>query len=356
MTSLKLHTCWMLRNRWGWGGWVGWGVMTSLKLHTCWMLRNTFWLGWVGGVGCNDIVEVAHMSCVCTLVHVDATQLSCVSTLVHMVDATQLSCVSTLVHMVDATQLSCVSTLAHMVDVTQLSCVSTHMVWWQSCKAYWAARVNALGHSPANFLNLNNDSSWLYAWRYGKGEKKTECRPLKTSRTWGKMHIPIPKSHFYHGPSAHARNYGKMHGSHPNFEKLTIDFMLRRHYKCAFYTVICGIFITSLLSDLSLRVVTYDRTVVLNWHDFNLTARNSNKQPLKDSKGKGFHTFGCSTIITFILLWCHLRKSYTMNDISSASALRFSFSKFTPLLFLRTIFLWTVYIIKLFDLTNDVFR
>ena len=76
------------------------------------------------------------------------------------------------------------------------------------------------------------------------------------------MHIPIPKSHFYHRPSAHARNYGKMHGSHPNFEKLTIDFMLGRHYKCAFYTVICGIFITSLLSDLSLRVVTYDRTVV----------------------------------------------------------------------------------------------
>ena len=39
--------------------------------------------------------------------------------------------------------------------------------------------------------------------------------------------------------------------------------MLRRHYKCAFYIVICGIFITSLLSDLSLRVVTYDRTVVI---------------------------------------------------------------------------------------------
>ena len=95
-----------------------------------------------------------------------------------------------------------------------------------------------------------------------KVKKKTECRPLKTSRTWGKMHIPIPKSHFYHRPSAHARNYGKMPGSHPNFEKLTIDFMQRRHYKCAFYTVICGIFITSLLSDLSLRVVTYDRTVV----------------------------------------------------------------------------------------------
>ena len=68
-------------------------------------------------MGCNDIVEVAHM--------LDATQLSCVSTLVHMVDATQLSCVSTFVHMVDATQLPCVSTLVHMGDATPLSCVST---------------------------------------------------------------------------------------------------------------------------------------------------------------------------------------------------------------------------------------
>ena len=52
MTSLKSRTCWMLRNTRGWGGWVGWGVMTSLKLHTCWMLRNTWvglhgWVGWV---------------------------------------------------------------------------------------------------------------------------------------------------------------------------------------------------------------------------------------------------------------------------------------------------------------------
>ena len=43
----------------GLGGWVGWGVMTSLKLHTCRMLLNTW--GWGGWVGCNDILEVAHM-------------------------------------------------------------------------------------------------------------------------------------------------------------------------------------------------------------------------------------------------------------------------------------------------------
>ena len=73
MTSLKLHTCWMLCNMWGWGGWVGWGVMTSLKLAT-------------------GLVTVM-----------------------------------------------------------------------QSMATYRAARVNALGHSPANFLNLNNDSIWLYA-------------------------------------------------------------------------------------------------------------------------------------------------------------------------------------------------
>ena len=175
-----------------------------------------------------------------------------------MVDATQLSlCQYTCTHGWCYATVLCQYTCTHGWCYATVLCQYTHglVTAMQSMATYWAARVNALGHSPANFLNLNNDSSWLYAWRYGKGEKKTECRPLKTSRTWGKMHIPIPKSHFFHRPSAHARNYGKMHGCHPNFQKLTIDFMLRRHYKCAFYTVICRIFITSLLSDLSLRVV-----------------------------------------------------------------------------------------------------
>ena len=78
MTSLKLHARLMLRHMWGWGGWggvgcndivevartfdatshvglgwVGWGVMTSLKLHARLMLRHMWgWGGW-GGVGCN---------------------------------------------------------------------------------------------------------------------------------------------------------------------------------------------------------------------------------------------------------------------------------------------------------------
>ena len=116
----------------------------------------------------------------------------------------------------------------------------------------------------SKFLELEQWFQLALRMKIRQRWKKTECRPLKTFRMWGKMHIPIPKSHFYHRLSAHARNYGKMRGSHLNLEKLTIDFMLRRHYKCAFYTVICGIFITSLLSDLSLRVVTYDRTVVLD--------------------------------------------------------------------------------------------
>ena len=34
----------------------GGGVMTSLNLHACLMLRHTW-----GGVGCNDIVELARM-------------------------------------------------------------------------------------------------------------------------------------------------------------------------------------------------------------------------------------------------------------------------------------------------------
>ena len=41
-------------------GWVGWGVMTSLSLHARLMLRHMWgWGGW-GGVGCNDIVELAR--------------------------------------------------------------------------------------------------------------------------------------------------------------------------------------------------------------------------------------------------------------------------------------------------------
>ena len=32
----------------------------------------------------------------------------------------------------------------------------------QSMATYRAARVNALGHGPADFLNLNNDSKWMY--------------------------------------------------------------------------------------------------------------------------------------------------------------------------------------------------
>ena len=53
----------------------------------------------------------------------------------------------------------------------------------QSMATYRAARVNALGHAPADFLSLNNDSKWIYEWRHGRGEKKNKWRSLKTSQS-----------------------------------------------------------------------------------------------------------------------------------------------------------------------------
>ena len=147
MTSLKLHTCWMLRNTWGWGGWVGWGVMTSLKLHTCWMLRNTWgWGGWVGGVGCNDIVE-----CFTVIGGDNATESEVARTKSQLRRTNALGRQSPATSHVD--QVAARRLLKRPGLVTVM----------QSMATYRAARVNALGHSPANFLNLNNDSSWLYA-------------------------------------------------------------------------------------------------------------------------------------------------------------------------------------------------
>ena len=251
---------------------------TWLVLRNTWLvLRNIMFLALAHMVGATHMVDATQPHVSCTCAHGWCYATSC---FLHL--HTWLVLRNTwlvlrnimflaLAHMVDATQPHVSCTFARMVGATQhhVSCTCTHgwcyathgwcyatscflhlrrtnalgtqspatshvdqlaarrllkrpglLTVMQSVATYRAARVNALGHSPANFLNLNNDSSWLYEWRYGTGEKKTECRPLKTSRTWGKIHIPIPKSHFYHRPSAHARNYGKTHGSHPNFEKL----------------------------------------------------------------------------------------------------------------------------------------
>ena len=165
--DVKLHTCWMLRNTWGWGGWVGWGVMTSLKLHTCWMLRNTWgWGGWVGGVGCNDIVE-----CFTVIGGDNATESEVARTKSQLRRTNALGRQSPATSHVDQVAARRLLKRPGLVTVTQ------------SMATYRAARVNALGHSPANFLNLNNDSSWLYAWRYGKGEKKNRMQTSKNVPT-----------------------------------------------------------------------------------------------------------------------------------------------------------------------------
>ena len=60
---------------------------------------------------------------------------------------------------------------AHMFRATQycgvvrwdfLTWMLTFVFRYVFLVTYRAARVNALGHGPADFLNLNNDSKWIY--------------------------------------------------------------------------------------------------------------------------------------------------------------------------------------------------
>ena len=95
-----MNTCLMLRNSWGWGG-VGWGGMITFLA------------------------------------------------LAHMLEATQL---------VGDDNIPCTCTLAARRLLKRPGLLTV----MQSMATYRAARVNALGHVPAGFLNLNNDSKWIY--------------------------------------------------------------------------------------------------------------------------------------------------------------------------------------------------
>ena len=66
-------------------------------------------------------------------------------------------------------------------------------------------------------------------------KKKKKGRSLKTSQTCGETDIPNSKSHFYHTPNAQARNYGKMHGSDPFFQKMNMDFLVLANAECAHF-------------------------------------------------------------------------------------------------------------------------
>ena len=102
-------------------------------------------------MGCNDIVEVAHM--------LDATK-------------SQLRRTNALGRQSPAT--SHVDQLAARRLLKRPGLVTVML----SMATYRAARVNALGHSPANFLNLNNDSSWLYA----EDKAKVKKNRMQTSK------------------------------------------------------------------------------------------------------------------------------------------------------------------------------
>ena len=103
----------------GWGG--GWGVMMSLNLHAWLMLRHPW--GW-GGVGWDVITFVAHE---------------------HMLNATQL--------------------LRFLLGCSRSLHLHTCSMLCNCCVSCWDAHVPCTcthGHSPADFLNLNNDSKWIY--------------------------------------------------------------------------------------------------------------------------------------------------------------------------------------------------
>ena len=95
-----------------------------------------------------------------------------------------------------------------------------------------------------------------------KRRKKNKWRSLKTSQTCGEIDISNSKSLFYHTPKAQARNCGKMHVSDPFFIKRTWSFCCDKMKNAHIWlqiTLFCSI---SLWNDLSVRVVTYDWTVV----------------------------------------------------------------------------------------------
>ena len=128
----------------GWGG-MGWSH--SLHLHTCWMLRN--WSGMI------TFLALAHM--------LDATQL---------VGDDNIPCTCTHVG-----RQSPATAHVDQLAARRLLKRPGLLTVMQSMATYRAARVNALGHAPADFLSLNNDSKWIYEWRHGRGEKKTNEDP-----------------------------------------------------------------------------------------------------------------------------------------------------------------------------------
>ena len=95
-----------------------------------------------------------------------------------------------------------------------------------------------------------------------KRRTKNQMKILKTSQTCGEIDVSNSKSQFYHTPNAQARNCGKMHVSDPFFIKRTWIFCcykMKNAHILLQITLFCSI---SLWNDLSVRVVTYDWTVV----------------------------------------------------------------------------------------------
>ena len=139
----------------------------------------------------------------------------------------------------------------------QVPCTCTHV----QCYAQSSSSQCAWSQS-SRFFEFEQWFKMDLRVKARKRRKKTKWRSLKASQTCGEIDVSNSKSLFYHTPNAQARNCGKMHVSDPFFIKRTwifcCDKMKNAHILWQI-TLFCSI---SLWNDLSVRVVTYDWTVV----------------------------------------------------------------------------------------------
>ena len=171
------------------------------------MLRKT-WVGLGGWVGCNDIVEVAHMfDEMSPVVSLNKRKMTPgqIATLKKAAQARRKSPASAIEKKTCFNVIGGDNATESEVARTNPSCVEpTHwegkaqphlmlinsllgacwkdQVWWQSCKA-WQRTEQLESMRLATVQQISWTwtmiPSWLYAWRYGKGEKKKRMQTCK---------------------------------------------------------------------------------------------------------------------------------------------------------------------------------
>ena len=168
----------------------------------------------------------------------------------------------------DATQLSCVSRFEHMVNATQLSYATvlrlsiwTHGCVLRNCLVSLDLNTWMLRHCLV-FLDLN--TWWMLRNCLVSLDLNTwmlrNCLVFLDLNTWWMLRNCLV-------PRFQRMDATQLSCVSRYFEKLNIDLMLRQHYECAICAVICTLFITSLLSDLSVPC-NYDMCIWYPYFNF----------------------------------------------------------------------------------------